>query len=187
MVDLAVGRGLAPYDVENGVEFWPVKCFRYGKGVPTLAPARVTPACYPDHAEHGDLGHTGGGLGVSDPVEAYFTALRDINASGAGVSEVSYYGALEALLNEVGKGLKPKVQAVMQLKNMGAGNPDGGLFPANVVKAGVDQTTLLGGTPWRCAIEVKGTRDDAFAIAESEQVRKYVDANSDTKCTTPRR
>lgn len=27
-----------------------------------------------------------------------------------------------------GAGLKPKVRAVMQLKNLGAGNPDGGLF-----------------------------------------------------------
>lgn len=112
---------------------------------------------------------------MRDPVEAYYTALRDIRSSGMAVDEVSYYGPLETLFNEVGKGLKPKVQAVMQLKNHGAGNPDGGLFPATVVKAGVDQTTLLGGTPWRSAVEVKGSAADAFEVAESEQVRKYLD------------
>jgi len=32
-----------------------------------------------------------GGALVSDPVEAYFTQLRDIRSAGAGVAEISYY------------------------------------------------------------------------------------------------
>jgi hypothetical protein len=35
---------------------------------------------------------------VRESVEAYFSALRDIHASGAGVAETSYYGPLAALL-----------------------------------------------------------------------------------------
>jgi hypothetical protein len=113
---------------------------------------------------------------VSDSVEAYFSQLRDIRASGAGVAEVSYYPALKALLDEVGKHLKPKVTALMQLRNAGSGNPDGGLFTANQLKGwepGIDP--LAGQLPNRGAIEVKGTGDDAFAIAGSEQVARYVD------------
>ncbi len=113
---------------------------------------------------------------MSEPVEAYFSQLRDIRASGAGVAEISYYGPLAALLDEVGKGLKPKVRALMQLRNTGSGNPDGGLFAANQLKGwepGVDP--LAGQLPGRGAIEVKGTGDDVFAVAVSEQVARYVE------------
>jgi len=119
---------------------------------------------------------TAWGLRVSEPVEAYFSQLRDIRGSGAGVAEISYYGPLAALLDEVGKGLKPKVRALMQLRNTGSGNPDGGLFTATQLKGwepGLDP--LAGQLPSRGAIEVKGTADDAFAIAASEQVARYVD------------
>jgi hypothetical protein len=113
---------------------------------------------------------------VREPVEAYFSSLRDIRNSGAGVAEVSYYPALKALLDEVGKHLKPKVVAVMQLRNTGSGNPDGGLFTQPQLKnwdPGVDP--LTGQLPARGAIEVKGTGDDIFGIAESEQVARYVE------------
>jgi len=119
---------------------------------------------------------TAWGLRVSEPVEAYFAQLRDIRGSGAGVAEISYYGPLAALLDEVGKGLKPKVRALMQLRNTGSGNPDGGLFTATQLKGwepGLDP--LAGQLPSRGAIEVKGTGDDVFAIAASEQVARYVD------------
>ena len=113
---------------------------------------------------------------MSEPVEAYFSQLRDIRASGAGVAEISYYGPLATLLDEVGKNLKPKVRALMQLRNTGSGNPDGGLFTASQLKGwepGVDP--LAGQLPSRGAIEVKGTGDDVFAVAASEQVVRYVD------------
>ena len=53
---------------------------------------------------------------MPDPLEAYFTQLRDIRSAGAGVAEISYYGPLAALLDGVGNHLKPKVRALMQLK-----------------------------------------------------------------------
>ncbi len=113
---------------------------------------------------------------VRDPVELYFTTLRDIHASGAGVAETSYYPALQALLTSIGAGLKPKVTAIINLRNTGAGIPDGGLFTAPQLKGwepGAD--TLFGQIPGRGAIEVKGTADDALATAEGEQVTRYVE------------
>jgi hypothetical protein len=63
-------------------------------------------------------------------LESYLRELRDIRASGAGVDELSHYHPLANLLNELGKTLKPKVRCIMNLKNHGAGIPDGGLFTA---------------------------------------------------------
>ena len=63
-----------------------------------------------------------------DPLEKFLGQARYIH--GPGVPEESYYGALEALLNTVGETLDPEVQCVMQLKDTGAGVPDGGFFTA---------------------------------------------------------
>ena len=68
------------------------------------------------------------------PLETYLKDLRDTKLSGEGVSELSYYPALRDLLEEVGGGLKPKVRCFMNLKNHGAGLPDGGLFTADQVR-----------------------------------------------------
>ena len=61
-------------------------------------------------------------------LEDYLDDLKAIRASGAGVAETSYYPALSNLFNAAAKSLKPKVRCVMNLKNLGAGMPDGGLF-----------------------------------------------------------
>lgn len=113
---------------------------------------------------------------MSNAVEAYFSSLRDIYNSGAGVPETSYYNPLSTLLNEVGHKLKPKVSAIINLRNTGAGIPDGGLFTAPQLRGlepGIDP--LSGQLPNRGAIEVKGTSDDAFQIAQGDQVARYVE------------
>lgn len=71
---------------------------------------------------------------MRDPIEAYFSALRDIHASGAGVAETSYYGPLTTLLTDLGHKLKPKVTAIINLRNTGDDIPDGGLFTASQLK-----------------------------------------------------
>jgi len=124
-------------------------------------------------------------------LEKFITDVRDTRLSGEGVSELSYYPALRTLLEEVGGGLKPRVRCFMNLKNRGAGLPDGGLFTADQVrrpKAGkgggtppptVDglQLSLLGGQkPARGAIEVKPPSADIDVIAASEQVLGYLQA-----------
>ena len=110
------------------------------------------------------------------PVESYLTHLAQIHSTGAGVPETSYYAALENLLNEIGKNLKPTVRCVSQLKNKGAGSPDFGLFTApqlQRLKAGQDPLTHI--PPERGVIEVKDWSDDSFLTAKGSQVSKYSD------------
>ncbi len=52
----------------------------------------------------------------------FLQAVEGIRATGGGVDETSYYGALEALFNEAGKTLKPNVFCVLTLANRGEGS-----------------------------------------------------------------
>ncbi len=108
--------------------------------------------------------------------ETYIRDLQEIRATGAAVPETSYYGALEKLLNELGKTLKPKVRCVMQLKNIGgAGMPDGGLFTASQFQKQSPELPANPTNPERGVIEIKGTKDDAWVTAQTQQVSKYWD------------
>jgi hypothetical protein len=106
-------------------------------------------------------------------VEEYLRRLTEIRGTGAATDETSYYSALENLLNEIGKALKPRVVCNGQLRNEGAGHPDFGLYAhtqcnsKGVPKAG--QAT----SPERGVIEVKPVKDSAWQTAKSDQVSKY--------------
>jgi hypothetical protein len=63
-----------------------------------------------------------------NPLETYIRELYEIRSTGAATPETSYYGPLASLLNDIGKTLKPRVRCIINLKNRGAGLPDGGLF-----------------------------------------------------------
>ena len=106
-------------------------------------------------------------------VEAYFKDLFDIHQTRAGLPETSYYGSLEKLLNGIGKTLKPQVRCVMKLANQGAGQPDGELFTKDQWEHGKENEPLLGQIPSRGVIEIKTLGNDAWVVAESEQVSKY--------------
>jgi hypothetical protein len=54
-----------------------------------------------------------------NPLETYLKELVEIRSSGPATRETSYYGPLAALLNEVGKTLKPKVKPIINLWNNG--------------------------------------------------------------------
>ena len=100
-----------------------------------------------------------------NPPEAYLAELRDIRASGAAVPETSGYGALANLLNEVGGKLKPKVRCLINLRNAGAGIPDGGLFTASQFPKGAHAAApLVGQMPGRGALEVKPVADDVRVV-----------------------
>jgi len=103
-------------------------------------------------------------------VEEYLAELKAIRASGAGVPETSYYPALSNLFNAIAKTLKPKVRCVMNLRNLGAGMPDGGLFTADQFAGDLKK----GQVPSRGAIEAKGASKELPAIALSQQVRDYL-------------
>jgi hypothetical protein len=68
---------------------------------------------------------------MDDPLAKYLAEVAAVHASGAGVPETSYYPALSNLFNDVGKRLTPRVRAIINLSNRGAGLPDGGFFTAD--------------------------------------------------------
>ncbi|MBD2161597.1 N-6 DNA methylase [Limnothrix sp. FACHB-1083] len=107
--------------------------------------------------------------------EQYIQELRDIRATGAAVKETSYYTPLVNLLNAIGTTLKPKVRCFMQLKNLGAGMPDGGLFTARQYQRQVGENPNDPQNPERGVIEIKSTGDDAWVTAATQQVIKYWD------------
>src|SRR5437660_2957672 len=109
-----------------------------------------------------------------DALENYIRELSYIHSSGSATDETSYYVPLANLLNEVGKTLKPKVRSIINIKNKGAGLPDGGLFTPDQFQRAADTEPLLGMLPSRGAIEVKGTGDNVVEIADSEQVGRYL-------------
>ena len=110
---------------------------------------------------------------AEDAVQKYLTDIGEIYRTGGGVEEESYYGALESLLNEAGKGLKPRVRCVGQLKDTGAGEPDFGFFTANQFQSSKDSRPIAGQIPERGVIECKPWKDDSFARTDSAQISKY--------------
>jgi len=95
-----------------------------------------------------------------------------VHRSGGGTRETSYYPAISKLLINVGAHLKPKVLCVMQLKNLGAGNPDGGLFTSEQFDR---RTNALKdhAAPARGVLEVKSPAEAVSDTATSAQVAKY--------------
>ncbi len=108
--------------------------------------------------------------GLAAAVEAYFADLRRVRASGGATGERSSYGPLANLLNAVGATLKPKVFCVGELADQGAGHPDFGLYAAKQVQKGRPRE---GQTPERGVVEVKSAGDNAWLIADSDQVNRY--------------
>ncbi len=119
-----------------------------------------------------------------DALEPYLSELSANRLAGA-VPETSGYGALATLLNEVGHKLKPKVRCVINPANRGAGIPDGGLFIASQFEKGKGEP-LPGQLPARGALEVKPVGADVHAVAESEQVRRYLEKYRQVLVTTYR-
>jgi len=107
------------------------------------------------------------------PLETYLTSLAEVRSSAAGTKETSYYPALHALFNEVGRDLKPKIHCILQLANRGAGNPDGGLYTPDQFQKLTDDKPITGQKPSRGAIEIKSPKDDAWLTSDGEQVTKY--------------
>ena len=109
---------------------------------------------------------------LTSAAEAYFSALRQVRASGGATAELSKYVPLANLLDAVGATCKPKVFCVSQLADQGAGHPDFGLYAAKQMQKGQPRR---GQTPERGVVEVKPPGDDAWLTAESDQVSKYWD------------
>ena len=101
--------------------------------LPNLSPPPYTPGLQPPGQalpaprKHPLCHH---GSTVPDyPLADYLRDLRAIRNTGSATSETSFYPPLSNLLNAAGDSLKPKVLFSTQLRDDGAGQPDGGLFP----------------------------------------------------------
>ena len=103
-------------------------------------------------------------------VEAYFTDLGRVRASGGATGERSSYGPLTNLLNAVGATLKPRVFCIGELADQGAGHPDFGLYAAKQVQRGRPRE---GQVPERGVVEVKSSDEEVRARSVREQVGRY--------------
>ena len=107
---------------------------------------------------------------LTQAVEAYFTGLQLIRASGGATNERSLYVPLANLLNAVGGTLQPKVFCVQELADQGVGHPDFGLYTTQQVQKGKPKS---GQKPERGVIEVKPVATDAWLTAKGDQVAGY--------------
>lgn len=103
---------------------------------------------------------------------SFLSAAKSVHSTGGGTKETSYYTAINNLLDGAGHLLKPKVRCVMQLKNLGAGNPDGGLFTADQFDRKTGSAKDLG-QPSRGVIEVKAPAEAVDDTATTGQITKY--------------
>jgi hypothetical protein len=110
------------------------------------------------------------------PIESYLAKLAEIRASGHATDETSFYPAIEELLSEIGNRMKPRVKPVLQLKNRGAGLPDGGLFTQDQLKKSALPEDFTVQPPNRGVVEVKGLAEETGKTVQSEQVKKYLRA-----------
>ena len=106
------------------------------------------------------------------PLETYLAEIATLRGA---TKETSGYPALANLLNAVGHTLKPKVRCIIHPKNSGAGIPDGGLFIARPVEKPDEEASFIDQKPARGVIEVKSTGDEIADIAETEQVKEYLE------------
>ena len=97
--------------------------------------------------------------------------MRTARSFGAHTAETTFYTPLSNLLNAVGETLKPRVVFVAHPGNRGAGLPDGGLFP---VASRRQATPLPNQRPERGAVEIKPPGESLAALAQSEQVFRYL-------------
>ncbi|MDE2257246.1 MAG: hypothetical protein KGK05_05735, partial [Xanthomonadaceae bacterium] len=107
-------------------------------------------------------------------LEEFLTAAVAVRSTGAATKETSYYPALGNLLDAIGDSLKPKVRCITQLKNLGAGNPDGGFFTADQFdrKTGEPKQPTA---PARGVLEVKAPAESVDDTKASKQIDKYWD------------
>jgi hypothetical protein len=65
------------------------------------------------------------------PLADYLRRLYEDYLSGEAVEDTSGFGALQNLLDEAGRTLSPRVRAIINIRDRGAGIPDGGMFTAD--------------------------------------------------------
>jgi hypothetical protein len=103
----------------------------------------------------------------------YIADLRAIRSTGSATAETSFYPPLDRLLNAVGQTLKPTVLFSTQLRNSGAGIPDGGFFPQPKRQRRNAEPELLQ-NPERGVVEIKPADYNLDALAAEPQTIRYL-------------
>ena len=110
---------------------------------------------------------------TSYTIAQYVADLRAIRGTGAATAETSFYPPVDRLFNAVGQSLTPRVLFSTQIRNQGAGMPDGGLFPQPGRSPRNVEPPLLR-NPERGVVEIKPAGYDLGTLAESEQTIRYL-------------
>lgn len=103
----------------------------------------------------------------------YIADLRAIRSTGSATAETSFYPPLDRLFNAAGHTLKPTVLFSTQLRNSGAGMPDGGFFPQPKRKSRSAEPPLLQ-NPERGVVEIKPADYSLEALAAEPQTLRYL-------------
>lgn len=106
-------------------------------------------------------------------VAQYLTDLRAIRSTGSATAETSFYPPVDRLLNTAGQKLKPPVLFSTQLRNQGAGMPDGGFFPQpNRPRRNAPPPILQ--NPERGVVEIKPADYNLDALTNEPQIVHYL-------------
>jgi hypothetical protein len=106
-------------------------------------------------------------------VAQYLTDLRAIRSTGSATAETSYYPPLGRLLNAAGQKLKPTILFSTQLRNQGAGMPDGGFFPQPASKRRKAEPPILQ-NPERGVVEIKPADYNLDTLTNEPQTLRYL-------------
>ena len=107
----------------------------------------------------------------ANALQQYISAMRTAHSLGAHVAETTFYTPLANFLNTSGERLKPRVHFQAHPGTHGAGLADGGLFPLSRTS---QREPLPGQRPERGAVEIKPPGASLASLAQSTQVRRYL-------------
>ena len=106
-------------------------------------------------------------------VVEYIADLRAIRSTGSATAETSFYPPIDRVFNAAGQNLKPAVLFSTQLRNSGAGLPDGGFFPQpKRQRRSADPEPLQ--NPERGVVEIKPAESNLDALAAEPQTLRYL-------------
>jgi hypothetical protein len=106
-------------------------------------------------------------------VTDYLNELRAIRSTGSATAETSFYPPAEKLLNASGQKLKPQILFSTQLRDQGAGMPDGGFFPQPSKKRRSAEPPVLQ-NPERGVVEIKPADYNLDTLTNEPQTLRYL-------------
>jgi hypothetical protein len=106
-------------------------------------------------------------------VAQYIAEIRAIRSTGSATAETSFYPPLAQLFNSAGQSLKPAVLFSTQLRDSGAGLPDGGFFPQPKRQRRNTEPEPLQ-NPERGVVEIKPADCNLDTLSADPQILRYL-------------